>query len=312
MYTMVKTFSALDDWRLTVFRQMQPLYIEAPREDEFRAEVRLLQHAGIQLWDISSSSHSFERTKQQATGAGESRISLAMQLEGSGEASQRGNHSRLHPGEYTLLDWTQPYERSFEGGHRMAVVMLPRQLLGTPSTSKADFGAPMNAEDGVGPLVTGVISGLLASWPILSNPSSIDMVHTSFLLIRQTIAQHLDAGPVRPANAHDVLFLKIRSYILEHLEDPTLDPQQVADAHFISLRQLHKVFGTHGETVAAWMRQRRLERIREALSDPSLRYVRINAIAQQCGMLDASNMARAFRREYGLTPQQYRSSLRQD
>lgn len=75
----------------------------------------------------------------------------------------------------------------------------------------------------------------------------------------------------------------------------------------ISLSCLHRIFEqSQGETVAAWIRGRRLESARRDLAAPSLHKTPIHAVAACWGIPRASDFTRAFRAAYGLPPKEYR------
>lgn len=99
----------------------------------------------------------------------------------------------------------------------------------------------------------------------------------------------------------------ITEWIEAHLRDPDLTPAAIAGAHHISVRQLYRVFGPSGTTVARYVRDLRLERCRRELADPSLSGLRIGAIASRWGLPDAAGFSRAFRAAYGLSPSAYRA-----
>ncbi|WP_046920150.1 helix-turn-helix domain-containing protein, partial [Streptomyces stelliscabiei] len=63
---------------------------------------------------------------------------------------------------------------------------------------------------------------------------------------------------------------------------------------------------TDGETVAAWIRARRLEGAGRDLADPSLRTTPIHVIAARWGMPRASDFTRAFRTAHGIAPSEFR------
>jgi AraC-like DNA-binding protein len=65
--------------------------------------------------------------------------------------------------------------------------------------------------------------------------------------------------------------------------DPTLTPAMIAAAHHVSVRYLYRLFETEQSRVAAWIRQRRLERCPRDLLDPALRTQPVSAIAGRWG-----------------------------
>ncbi|CAM5589813.1 Helix-turn-helix domain-containing protein OS=Streptomyces alboniger OX=132473 GN=CP975_02665 PE=4 SV=1 [Streptomyces alboniger] len=82
----------------------------------------------------------------------------------------------------------------------------------------------------------------------------------------------------------------------------------IAAAHHISLSYLHQIFkeDTPGQTVAAWIRDQRLEGARRDLADPNLGSTPVHTIATRWGMVRASDFGRAFRSAYGVSPMEYR------
>ena len=97
-----------------------------------------------------------------------------------------------------------------------------------------------------------------------------------------------------------------RRYMEEHLDEPltisTLSRRSClsATAFKAGFRRLY------GLPVHAWLRQRRMERASELLRDSSLSVL---GVAQSVGYSSASQFTAAFRREYGVTPAQYRKNV---
>jgi AraC-like DNA-binding protein len=106
--------------------------------------------------------------------------------------------------------------------------------------------------------------------------------------------------------AHDSLFIRVQDYIQQRLGDPELTPAQVAAEHHISRRHLQRLFQQRGMTVAASIRQQRLERACCDLTAPHLATYPISAIAARWGFRHAADFSRAFRKAYGATPSDYR------
>ncbi|MFF3765696.1 helix-turn-helix domain-containing protein [Streptomyces sp. NPDC001922] len=73
---------------------------------------------------------------------------------------------------------------------------------------------------------------------------------------------------------------------------------------------MHRLFRQEEYTLAAFIRRRRLERIRHDLTDPTLNDMPINALAARWGFLRATDFSRAFRRTYGVPPRELRQRAR--
>ena len=94
----------------------------------------------------------------------------------------------------------------------------------------------------------------------------------------------------------------IVAYIEANLSDPTLDVASIAAAHHISASYLQKLFAGQSMSVAAFIRERRLERCRRDLSNPSNGLRSAASIAAQWGFQDPSHFSRLFRGTFGMTP----------
>ncbi|MGW1772209.1 helix-turn-helix domain-containing protein [Streptomyces sp. NPDC002104] len=102
------------------------------------------------------------------------------------------------------------------------------------------------------------------------------------------------------------LLARIDIFIGHNLGDPELSPSVVAARHRISLRRLQLLFQERGESVAAAIRRRRLERCHEDLADPGQLAVPVHTVALRWGFTRASVFSRLFRDTYGASPSAFR------
>lgn len=92
----------------------------------------------------------------------------------------------------------------------------------------------------------------------------------------------------------------------QHLLDPDLCPAAVATAHAVSLRTAQRLFHHSDDSLAAYIRRRRLTRARNAL----LSATTISEIAHHYGFYDAGHFTRAFKAEYDTSPSPSPSAYR--
>ena len=117
--------------------------------------------------------------------------------------------------------------------------------------------------------------------------------------------QPADTAPALEREAARAL-ADTRRYMEEHLDEPltisTLSRRACLSATIFKagFRRLY------GLPVHAWLRQRRMERAAELLRDSSLSVL---GVAQSVGYSSASQFTAAFRRQYGVTPAQYRKNV---
>ncbi|MFF9902480.1 helix-turn-helix domain-containing protein [Streptomyces olivaceus] len=88
------------------------------------------------------------------------------------------------------------------------------------------------------------------------------------------------------------------------LTDPALSPGALARKLNVSTRTLQRAFAREGQSLSAYIRDRRLEEARRALVAPHRRMT-VTEIAARWQFADGGHFARAFRRRYGRTPTDY-------
>lgn len=123
------------------------------------------------------------------------------------------------------------------------------------------------------------------------------------------LAQQLGNPDEAPAEARaQEMLQRITRFIDNNLGDPDLTPQAVADRHDISLRTLYDLFRGQSASVAARIRQARLERAHADLARQELSGLPVQTIAVRWGFASATAFSRAFRDAYGTTPTEHRAT----
>ena len=121
------------------------------------------------------------------------------------------------------------------------------------------------------------------------------------------------SAPEKAADAAPVLgretvrrLADTRRYMEEHLDEPLTIPA-LSRRTCLSATVFKAGFRRlYGLPVHTWLRQRRMERAAELLRNPSLSVL---GVAQSVGYGSASQFTAAFRRQYGVTPAQYRKNV---
>jgi AraC-like DNA-binding protein len=148
---------------------------------------------------------------------------------------------------------------------------------------------------------------LADSLDAVGGPNGTRLVHNALDLVTTLFNEELDLRGASSRDPHQILLGRIHDFIEANLGDPDLSPGSIAAAHYISTRHLHDLFRELGTTVAASIRERRLERCRRDLRDPVLSDRPVTAIAARWGFLDSAHFSRIFRAAYGESPTGYRA-----
>jgi AraC-like DNA-binding protein len=222
---------------------------------------------------------------------------------GRGVVEQDGRRARLGPGDLALMDLSRPARWSMSSVECVALV-FPPALLPLPAERVAASTAVRIPGDGAGALPSWVARQLAGH---LDRPDGARLGSAVLDLLAVALAERLEPRHEPPPETRErALLLNVRAFIEQRLDDPALSPSTIAAAHHVSVRYLHKLFETQQTTVAAWVRQRRLERCRRDLLDPALRAWSVSAIGARWGILNAGHFSRLFRAAYGVSPREYR------
>ena len=228
---------------------------------------------------------------------------------GQGVIEQDGRAAYLRPGDLTLVDLSRPAVWTMQPSTMVALV-FPRSLLPLRPAEVAGLTAvKLSGDRGVGGLVSALVRQLPDQLGVDRESDGVRLGTAVLDLVSVALASRLQRAAAVPSDVRQrVLLRRIHSYIDEHLGDPALSPAGIAAAHHISLRYLYKLFECESDTVAGWIRRRRLERTRHDLLDPALHFRTVGAIGARWGFANPAHFNRAFRDAYGLPPGEYRAT----
>ena len=298
----------LDYWHEATNRLFPPTRLSRSSHEGFYGHVSWLKFGEVTLANIVSTSLDVTRGEREITRDDDRWYEINVQIDGTSAFTQDGREVAAGPRSLVLYDSRRPYQMRFEGPYRQLSLKIPREALrdrvpnigaliarhipadGIPGRFFYDFSAALcDAPEG--------IPGYIAS---RLEEHTLDLLATALL--------GATAEPAATVNRISQLD-RIKAYILDRLDQPDLTPSAIAEAHQISLRHLYALFEAEEHQVARWIQAHRLDRIRRDLADPLKRGWPINTIALSCGFKDFSHFSRSFRRQYGISPRDYRNSL---
>jgi AraC-like DNA-binding protein len=79
----------------------------------------------------------------------------------------------------------------------------------------------------------------------------------------------------------------------------------------ISLRQLYRLFEQENDSVCRYIQRARLHSVAKDLGNPFMREKSLTDIAYAWGFSDSAHFSRSFKRQFELSPRDFRSQLQQ-
>ncbi len=148
---------------------------------------------------------------------------------------------------------------------------------------------------------------LAAHMPFLAAERAYDEVSEIVDLLLEAYGEEAGIKGGQRATARALAFDGARRYVRTHLADADLTPEQVVSSLGLSRPSLYRLF-QHEGGLGAYIRHLRLRTAAsELVAFPGLA---VQDIAYAVGFKSASDFTRAFRRAYGVAPQEMRHDVR--
>jgi AraC-like DNA-binding protein len=296
-----------DAWTEFTTKAHGPVLIESPHHANFVARMDAYE---LGLLRVSHLSHPPLHARGAPTGTGSfpEVVMLTHVIQGTMTERSPARTLTAEAGSLLVLDTRRPSTVVNPVAVTHSVLQIPATALGlTLRQVTALVSAPMSASDPVGGLIARILADLLRSGEehepaavFALTSTLIDLLGTAARWPGQTATLAPRALPERSR------LLQIYAFMRQRLADPGLTPQAVAAAHGLSLRQLNRILEEDGESPARWIRRQRLDRCRRDLLDPELADRPVAAIGARWGFSDPATFTRAFQRQFGLPPGEYR------
>lgn len=206
-------------------------------------------------------------------------------------------------GKQAELTYTTPYKQIFVSAPPL--VIDPRLI----SPVALQLGC-IHGDAGVARILSTLLLSIAADFEIMET-SELRPIELSLaeLLVSCILAQG-GAVALGGASANRAAHLnRIHQTIETFLGDPALDTKYIAEREGVSIRYLQKLFSTSDQTIATYIRTRRLERCREDLLNPAYDNLSITEICFRWGFSSSAHFSRAFRDEFGVSPREFRKNI---
>jgi AraC-like DNA-binding protein len=300
--------SNTDEWRDIASASFVPLSIQQSASD-FTASLEMRQLSpDVSIAGVTDQAIVINRTERLASASVSDDVHISLQASGRGTISQYGRVTSVAPGVLTVTETHRPFTLNYvEPNQRHIVLQASRSALGVSDDMIRHVAGRQVA--GVNPArdaYVSLVTSLMAQPENLSESASLEMSSIVTSLASAMLRSAFESTPIMPTT-NEALLVAMTEFIRTHLASPMLTPETVARAHFVSRRKMYEIFEASGETPADVIRRERIQRAARTLDDRAVNYS-VADVAFSMGFGDVTTFTRVFRRYFGVTPRDYRSS----
>ncbi|WP_413208249.1 helix-turn-helix domain-containing protein [Rhodospirillum sp. A1_3_36] len=273
----------------------------------FNARLTTYGMDNMMLAHCASQAQVFRRSPLKVSTDGLDHYLIQIFTQGSCESTRGRRTVTARPGDIWILDLASGFT-ALNGDFEHLTLVVPRGLI------EGNLLRPDDQQQRVVPgdqplarLFKQLMFGFFETAPDMTLKDGLLMV-APMQRMAEGLLNSRDAGTLPDIDRGAVdfaLVTAVKRFIEENLGDPTLKPEAIC-AHFgMSRSNLYRLFEPIGG-VAAYVRTRRLRRGARDLLDPSQSGRLIYEIAYAWGFTREGDFARAFRRQYGVSPRDAR------
>ncbi|WPO43259.1 helix-turn-helix domain-containing protein [Tardiphaga sp. 42S5] len=278
-----------------------------PSSGAFAGTVTAQPLASVNVTTIASTRQKIHRGRSEISRMPAEVYFLNLQIRGQCRMSQGGRSALIQPGEFSLVDSTEPYLNDYCSDDWLQYSFrIPRHLL-RPHLRNADrvTATSVSANGGVGTVAVEFLMSITRNAHTLS-PTAAQLSHSMIELVAMSLGATSSAIEAGEGSARKALCASVMNHIERNIADPELSPAKVA-AHFgVSPRYLHRVLEEGSRSFGRTVLEERLDRCAQDLG--SARKETISEVAMRWGFNDLSHFSRTFRQRFGKTPRDFRQT----
>lgn len=276
----------------------------------FIGNVSLFSRGGLPLVSLRTNAGLIKRPKASADHDNDQHCFLVSQRSGYCRISQNGQSIELAPGELLLMDSVDSIEITPFGLIEHASLSLSRdevcKQLGSQPRTFGKIASGKACGRMLHVLMDQLCNEALDGEGAVGEGEALQCALISLLgsAFEQEHDSRDDASSLQGANLRSY----VQKVIDESLTQPGLSPVGLANRLNISVRHLYRLFEEQDDSVCRYIQRARLKRSADDLINPFLRGESITSIAYKWGFTDSAHFSRSFKKQFELSPKDFRSS----
>lgn len=285
-----------------------------PLDEHYVADVSVLLLPDLALAQVAATANTVRRTPTLLANSNDD-LHVQMLTGGCATISQVGQEDQhLRAGDVWLSSNDSIFQCAFERGTYARSIAIPRAGL-TPHLAESDFGRTRKLRSTPElQLLMHYAAGVMG--PSGSTPLGPDLARQAAIHLHDLTALALGAkrDAAHRAQGRGLRAARYKAVVadlLTNLTKPELSLDWLAARHSISPRYLRDLFYGEQTSFSDFVRNKRLDKARDMLTDTRFSHYNIATIAYDVGFGDLSGFNRMFQRRFRQTPSDLRATARE-
>lgn len=275
---------------------------------DYRTRATLRERDDVSIQRAVSDPIGFQRTPQHAARQRGDRVRISYCAKVDGGFESGGRSARIANGSVFFRDYRGTGNFWSHGVFEETWLFVPRDwFVESSKVVQAFDGAIFQSDHFLARLMAQKIEAVATH----ANDSHGSSFHQAIKALRLGIE---DIFAARSSDSHRRKLLvkaerlqRIKAYMNRHADDLDLTPDRIADALGMARSSLYRLLQEEGLQINAHVAEYRLTMIARTLRDPAWAGRAIGEIAALWGHIDQAYFARAFKKQFGMTPSDYRA-----
>ena len=291
----------MDYWRDVVCRRYTRVQMQGKGAERFDASCRSEAVGALELSEVRSSGVGYRRGPDEIRLTPADHFIVSFKLAGNCAIEQGDRQARLRAGDIVIYDTARPYPLDFDQPYHELLLRVPRPLLSARVPRIERLTArPLSSATVMGRVTAAVLNEIRGVWETGLLPDDGDRLASTVLdVLANAIESELGGDEPRDSRQAQQL-RRIKQYLLDRIDDAGVSVEDVADALGMGPRTVHRLFAAESVTAMRWFWQQRLQAAYRVLAEG--RTAQVTDAALQFGFSDFSHFSRAFKRQFGVSP----------
>ena len=232
---------------------------------------------------------------------------FTLQMKGNLEIHQDSRVATIKPGEMVLYDTRRPYKVSLKDDFHKYTIRIPSDIMRIHIPNPERYIAiPLGTDSFIGKLLVNLIYSCVDAPYTLDDKTQTVLANSVIAILVTALGSLTKDENTCPSRLSQFQIDRIKHMIDAHLSDATLTVDRLASMLKISASSIHRAFDTEQFTPSEYIWHRRIDACKHALSETALAHLSIAEIAYSWGFSSNAHFSRAFKKNTGMTPREYR------